>query len=309
MALEDSGKIGPARTVTASCSRAAPGSRHRLTSRLRRKLSTEMARLAERVLGQRNMGCLDYYFGARSSWDQGQPFNGQEYRRRIFEELMAAMPWKALVETGTFRGTTTQFLARWGLPVYSVELSRRQFAFARLRLRKYRERVHLYQGDSRRFLTQLADDPQFPRTNVFFYLDAHWNDDLPLKEEVALIFQTWREAVVMIDDFQVPGSSYGYDDYGPGKALNLDYLSALADLHLHYLFPVLPAEQETGLKRGCVVVCREDSILQLRAPRACWRLRGRSRSPAGNRSAAGQAARRRGSAAAQAIQELGRTCR
>lgn len=59
----------------------------------------------------------------------------------------------------------------------------------------------------------------------------------------------------MIDDFQVPGDEgYSYDDYGPGKRLCLDYLQPLSQFKLTAFFPTLPSREETGGKRGCVVL-------------------------------------------------------
>jgi hypothetical protein len=61
----------------------------------------------------------------------------------------------------------------------------------------------------------------------------------------------------MIDDFAVPGDpQYGFDDYGPGKVLRMEYLLQFANAGLSYFFPSLPADRETGKQRGCVVVCR-----------------------------------------------------
>ena len=54
---------------------------------------------------------------------------------------------------------------------------------------------------------------------LFIYLDAHWEEDLPLAEELAVIARATTRCIVMIDDFQVPGDGYAYDNYGPGKAL------------------------------------------------------------------------------------------
>ena len=45
-----------------------------------------------------------------------------------------------------------------------------------------------------------------------------------LREELEIIFSTWSRPIVMIDDFAVPESAYGYDDYGPGKTLDLSYI-------------------------------------------------------------------------------------
>jgi len=216
--------------------------------------------LATRFLGERNIGRLQFLLKPKLANNFGGPLNGQVHRRRMFSDIMAAIPFTAIVETGTFRGTTTAFFGTWGLPVYSVEIDPRNAGFASLRLFSQRRRIHLFEGESPRFLKGLAARVEFPKARVFFYLDAHWRAHLPLAEELEIIFTNWREAVVMVDDFKVPGSDYGYDDYGPGKVLSLEYLDRLRDLELMPFFPALPAELETGLRRGSVVLCREASV-------------------------------------------------
>ncbi|MGH7488291.1 MAG: hypothetical protein ACREMY_22235, partial [bacterium] len=60
-------------------------------------------------------------------------------------------------------------------------------------------------------------------------------------------------AVLMIDDFQVPGDpGYSFDDYGPGKALTSEYLPELNGWGLFY--PCAPSSSETGARRGCAVL-------------------------------------------------------
>src|SRR5439155_20493524 len=94
-----------------------------------------------------------------------EPFNGQHGRQQIFRELLRVLPLQALVETGTFRGATTIFLARESqLPVFTVEAVPRLFHYARLRLRGL-SRVQLELGDSRRVITRLVHDVSFPKVN------------------------------------------------------------------------------------------------------------------------------------------------
>ena len=71
------------------------------------------------------------------------------------------------------------------------------------------------------YLRRLVEDANFPKSSVFFYLDAHSREDLPLREEVAIIFTNRANSVAMTDDFCVPGADYCYDDCGPGKQLSL----------------------------------------------------------------------------------------
>lgn len=189
----------------------------------------------------------------------GGPFNGQLGRTAIVNELLALFPFAAIVETGTFTGSTTEYLlSQTSVAVHSVEIDPARFLAAGERLFRYRDRSILSCGDSRAFLKQLANDDQFPKDCVFFYLDAHWNDDLPLREEVALICSHWAQSIVMIDDFQVPDDAgYGYDNYGEGRKLSLNYLpSPIADAAVY--FPSLRSELETGFRRGCVIFGTDD---------------------------------------------------
>ena len=216
-----------------------------------------------RLLGASNLGRLDYVFKPwlRKSW--GGPFNGQRFRQRIFLSLIGKAGCEAVVETGTFMGTTTLFVACAGLPVYSVESDPRCHAYSALRLSRHKDRIHLYEGDSCVFLRSLSRDVAFPKGRVFFYLDAHSYGNLPLREELEIIFGAWSEPVVMIDDFQVPGTDYGYDDYGPGQVLNLAYLDPLRHLQLAPFFPAVGPEGETGSRRGCVVLGKGSEMERL----------------------------------------------
>jgi hypothetical protein len=201
------------------------------------------------------VGTYDYYFNPTLHASWGGPFNGQDGRQQIFRELIAAIPFRAMVETGTFRGTTTEYMAQQsGIPIFSIETQPRFYQFAKLRLRSF-PHVRVVYGDSRRFLESLARDPKVPKENVFFYLDAHWLAELPLREEVTFIAKHWRSVAIMIDDFRVPGDpGYTFDDDGPERRLCLEYLGNVRELNLTAFFPSLPSDRETGSKRGCVVL-------------------------------------------------------
>lgn len=173
--------------------------------------------------------------------------------------------FKAIVETGAFRGSTTVFLTQnsGGSPVYSCEYSARYFEFAKRRLRAAPD-VFFFKLDSRKFLRELKI-PRQERT--FFYLDAHWGQDLPLREELDLIMRNFDNFVIMIDDFEVPNDvDYGFDDYGPGSRLSLRDFALHQDNRIVCYLPARAASQESGLRRGAIVVAslsiknRVDSI-------------------------------------------------
>ena len=164
-----------------------------------------------------------------------------------------------------FRSTTTEYLYESSrLPVYTVELHPRYYGYVKARFFMHKNIV-VYQGDSRAFLRCLVKDPTLIQKQIFFYLDAHWGEDLPLKEEIQFIFETFPKAVIMVDDFRVPGDEeYGYDDYGEGKVLSLEYLNPLnKKLKLAVFFPSKRAELETGAKRGCVVLAKAPDLIEI----------------------------------------------
>jgi hypothetical protein len=187
-----------------------------------------------------------------SSW--GGPMNGQLGRQQLIRELLKFANVDAVVETGTYRGTTTEFL--WhltGRPVYSVECERRFYEYARRRF-CWNSHIHLSLADSRAYLRQLAQDHTVPKQNVLFYLDAHWGSHLPLQQELTTIVQEWQDPIIVIDDFEVPGDpGYGFDDYGDGLTLTLHHLPSEILAKMIVFSPSLPSVQETGARRGCAI--------------------------------------------------------
>jgi hypothetical protein len=209
------------------------------------------------LLGDRVLGAIDHARHPDRAAAWGGPFNGQPFRQSLFRALIRQLEPAAIVETGTYFGTTTEFLAETGLPVFSIEAHPRRYGFSRARLWR-RRNITLLHGDSRAVLRALFDGAlcDFTDRTLFFYLDAHWNDDLPLEEELDIIFVRCPPAVVMVDDFRVTGDAdYGYDDYGLGKALTDGYISAsVAKFGLVAHYPSTPGCSEGGRRRGCVVL-------------------------------------------------------
>lgn len=217
-----------------------------------------------KLVGPSRLGMLDYLLGRRKG-PLASPFNGQEVRQDLFRHLLQACRPAAVIETGTYLGSSTDFMAECSrLPVYSVEADARSYGFAKMRLRKY-DNVKLSLGDSRKFITKFieVEASKYAGHPLLFYLDAHWGDDLPLYEEIAKIFSSCLQAIVMIDDFQVPDDDgYGYDDYGVGQTLTTKYIAPIvSQFELAEFYPRTPSAVETGLRRGCVVVARNPTLI------------------------------------------------
>src|SRR5947209_5803157 len=81
---------------------------------------------------------LDYHRFPTLLNGWGGPLNGQCGRQQLVIDLMQAIRFTHIIETGTYRGTTTEYLARVsGLPTYSVELTKYNYHYARYRLRTF----------------------------------------------------------------------------------------------------------------------------------------------------------------------------
>jgi hypothetical protein len=209
------------------------------------------------------MGMLDFIRRPHYKHTWNGAFNGQESRKAMFIDLQSQIKFDAIVETGTFKGTSTRFLHKSsGLPVHTVEYDARHYGFAKARFLT-NSKVSTNLSDSRLFLKNLINSNQLNHKKLFFYLDAHWGDDIPLIEELVLIFNHWENAVVMIDDFQIiDDNGYTFDDYGNGNALTLDYISTPELKDLNVFYPLATSEIETGEKRGCVILAKSPEMIQ-----------------------------------------------
>ena len=190
------------------------------------------------------------------------PFNGQRRRTAAVAAMFHAIPFGTVIETGTYRALTTRHLRTLTeAPIATIEVNPSYYRFSRRRLARFPS-VHQFLGQSPSVLEQLRTDPAWHAEPVFFYLDAHWLHDLPLLEELASIRRGWTRFAALIDDFRVDGDDgYFFDDYGPGKALVLPLFAkspGLADLHVFW--PTARAADETGARRGWVVLASPGDI-------------------------------------------------
>jgi predicted O-methyltransferase YrrM len=181
-------------------------------------------------------------------------FNGQKSRARVFNALVRAVPFQNFIETGTFLGMTTDFLARTamsrGARVYSCEIDDRHYAIAGRAVGSLRN-VHLHHGNSVDYLRSLS--AELSQAWNFVYLDAHWNDYLPLRDELSLL-KEWKNTIVMIDDFKVPfDEQFGWDKYDDEREICLEHIrDAVGDSAV--FFPAYPARVEGAIARGYCMI-------------------------------------------------------
>jgi hypothetical protein len=204
-----------------------------------------------------------------------EAFNGQFSKHRIFAELEAGFDFGLYVETGSFRGETTAFLGARGRPVLSVEIDPGFCAEARQRVAGLAG-VEVVEGSSEVVLAARLGTDVAAQTG-FFYLDAHWRDEIPLVPEIELVFARMPAAVAMVDDFRVPGDDgYGFDSYPAGE-LSLTLVGeTVASLGLAAWVPsmasaidhcwphILPPRGTLVLARDPAAILRLDAMASLR---------------------------------------------
>ena len=186
--------------------------------------------------------------------DSKDAFNKQVGKKVIFLDCLKFFKPDTIVETGTHIGETTAYMAKESnLPIHTSEIDERYYSYAKLRCQNF-DNINIYNNSSDVMLEGLCS--QLRDKRVFYYLDAHFFDDLPLKREIEIIHKISNSYFIMIDDFQViDDTGYGYDNYGKNGVLNFSYIKDLVKKYdLQIFFPVMKSEDETGYKRGSIII-------------------------------------------------------
>jgi hypothetical protein len=178
--------------------------------------------------------------------------------RQFIIDLAASLPFTAFAETGTFRGYSTELIASRfpKLPIFTSEVYEPSYRIAKAALNKY-PNVTAELRSSDEFLQKLLESDALGKFPLFF-LDAHWQRYWPLRAELAHIAATSLPAVIVIDDFQVPGQpQFGFDVDGGGEVVdglncNLEYVlpSLGKENTYHAVFPRYSPGDAFGSHKG-----------------------------------------------------------
>ena len=138
-------------------------------------------------------------------------FDGDDLLRRHFDNLVFTHAIDTIVETGTWKGGSTRYFAGMVKKVVSYEVNASSHAEAQEQLKGLD--VDLRLGNSGDELYAGGPDEK-----VLYFLDAHWYNYCPLLDELRIIaaaVNTGRpKPVIVIHDFKVPGTDFGFDTWG-----------------------------------------------------------------------------------------------
>jgi predicted O-methyltransferase YrrM len=180
-----------------------------------------------------------------------QPFNGQAQRLKTITALARSFNATNIVETGTFLGSSTPYLASLvSGKTFTIEINSDTAKLTKKRFDNNHSSldIDLIVGDSaieiERVLSKL--DPSF--TRIIAYLDAHWLDAIPTSAELLALCKWGGPWLAIIDDFQVEADNgYGFDKYENtviGKNL------VPKNFELRTFVPSQTSKVETGRRKG-----------------------------------------------------------
>lgn len=185
---------------------------------------------------------------APPSNDDGAMFNTDSFLVERFTKYHRRHGFTCAVETGTFEGDTTVGLARLIPKVLTIEIDQSMHEQVQPRFACYPNITSLL-GNSPDVLAHVLPQLSYP---LFAYLDAHWEDYWPLRDELELLLAVKKPKLIMIHDFRVPGRDFGFDSYN-GHACDLDLIGdILPHAECRYTFNDCTAPQSAD--RGVLFI-------------------------------------------------------
>jgi predicted O-methyltransferase YrrM len=194
-----------------------------------------------------------------------EALHGDRIFQGLIRQLIREVPIGSVVETGTYLGATTGWVASEHptLPVYTCEIDPEFLGRARRRLWRLRN-VRSTHASSERFVHRLLEGGRLMGIPLFF-LDAHWQRYWPLRDELGVLAVSGKPAVIVIDDFRVPDRpEFGFDTWETedGKQVcDFDLVAECLDLRNDHrlLVPAYEARDafhagERALLRGHLVI-------------------------------------------------------
>lgn len=158
-------------------------------------------------------------------WIGDGPFAKDPYVEKTVTDLIDKYKCTHAVETGTMKGITTKWLSKKFEKVYTIELDDYYHNYAQEACKPF-ENISFIKGDSVSQLTNIL--PEIADKKCLFFLDAHCHAVCPTPGELVIIKNMKVHPVIVIHDFYVPGTNFGWDSY-PSFEYKWENISNLID--------------------------------------------------------------------------------
>lgn len=150
-------------------------------------------------------------------------FNNDTFIALEFQKLRDEFSIDTVIETGTFVGDTTIWLADNFKTVHTIEIDNIYLNKAKAQCKNH-DNIIFHLGNSGTSLNDIISN--ITGENIFVFLDAHWGK-LPLTRELdSMANNKQNKYIIAIHDFFVPGCpKLGYDSYN-NQPLEFNWLKS-----------------------------------------------------------------------------------
>lgn len=176
-------------------------------------------------------------------------FNRDTDAQQQVYNLIAEWNISTVIETGTYMGDTTRYIAAIAQNVHTIECNKDYYNVVSKKLSELKN-VTSHFGSSPEILAKIL--PTLPGRN-FIFLDAHWYAFWPIKDELRVISaHTTERPVIMIHDIHNPHNpECGFDTYNNQR---LDYEFIKPALDMVYRGPNYNLQYNISGPRGILYV-------------------------------------------------------
>lgn len=186
--------------------------------------------------------------------NQDGALNCDSYAQLEFTKLQMKYNLKVAVETGTCLGYTSEFLSRTYQIVKTLEINQKYLNIALNNRLKKLDNCLTFLGDSSNLLLPLLKGLG---NDTFIFLDAHWGNHCPLKDELKQIAESKIKPVIAIHDFKVPDEpKLGFDSIN-GQPFTYEWLKNDIDKiygENNYTHYYNTWEKSGGARRGIIYI-------------------------------------------------------
>lgn len=159
------------------------------------------------------------------------PWNGDGFLAGEVLRLQEEHGLLRAIETGTCLGVTTSWLMQHFHGVHTCELHPPFFRLAKDFLIGKSGTAYVECTDSPSFIASVLNEREGP---WFIFLDAHGisgsgKEACPLLDELDAIAAAGVKPCILIHDFSVPGTDFGFDRMPDGRAFDLELIAGHLD--------------------------------------------------------------------------------
>lgn len=182
-------------------------------------------------------------------------FEDDQYIAHTFLTIKNIFNIDTVIETGTFEGGTTSFLSKKFKRTFSIESNEHNYNVSINNLKNVGSTAKIIFGKSNEVLNDLIINESIDDKTIFF-LDAHWWDNYPLRDELNIIAKNKLKPVIIIHDVLVPETKLGYDCMENNIPLDFFYIKDKIELiyDTQYRYWFNDDIYSSGAKRGTIYI-------------------------------------------------------